>query len=186
MKLKEMNAKADKRAQARLKSLSIKNRMIDKIQLALIDTIWDEYPDKACQGASKCFSFFIDHEFKKLSERSYKEYISLFIIFSEIEKHAKKLSFPGGIKRAACVYLLSYISFMNNGVINYKLIWNDQNISEEFNNKIDDLLERLRDFFDEENPKKAITEWVKQKNCWDTLKKSKLFTKKELSFVDFK
>ena len=134
----------------------------------------------------KCFSFFIDQDFKKLNERSYKEYISLLIIFSEIEKHAKKLAFPGGIKRAACVYLLAYISFINKGALNYKLIWNHQTISEEFDDNIDDLLEKIRDFFDDENPKKAITEWVKQENCWVTLTKSKLFSKTEVSFSEFK
>ena len=185
-KLKEMNAKADKRAHERLKSLSIKNNMLDKIQLALVDTIWEEYPHKACQGASKCFSFFIDQDFRKLNEKAYKEYISLFIIFSEIEKHAKKLAFPGGIKRAACVYLLAYISFINKGVINHKLIWNAQTISEEFNDNIDNFLEKIRDFFEDENPKKAITEWVKQENCWEALKKSKLISKKEMNFREFK
>lgn len=186
-KLKELFVKKSKKAKLKLKQMNLKERMLDKTILALIDTMSDGYPHIACQGATKCFSFFIeqfDGKSEKISEKEYKTYIAMTILFYTFEKHASKLNIPGGMQRYSCCYLLSNIKLLKE--INYKYIWKEQSVSEEFENKIDELLERVRNFIEDENPGELInTEWVKKESCWELFQKHKIISKSELNFQDF-
>lgn len=186
-KLKELFVKKSKKAKLKLKQMNLKERMLDKTILALIDTMADGYPHIACQGATKCFSFFIeqfDGKSEKISEKEYKTYIAMTILFYTFEKHASKLNIPGGMQRYSCCYLLSNIKILKE--INYKYIWKEQSVSEEFENKIDELLERVRNFIEDENPGELInTEWVKKESCWELFQKHKIISKSELNFQDF-
>lgn len=186
--LKEMAVSKSKSAKAKFKSLDLKSKRIDKTQLALYSKMWEQKPYDVALGAARCFAKFIEDfqdEEINISEKSYKRTIAIAILFKVIDSRAKILKLQAGIKRAACSYLVSYISFLTDGSINYEYIWKNQNLSTEFEEKLDDLLIRINDFLIEENPGKLLTEWTKTQKCWKAIISSKIIRKTDLKFVEF-
>lgn len=161
-----------------------KNQMFTKTDLSKYMNIKLLKPHTASAGSQKSFSSFaswISEQWEKnqdnFNESFYKDIIALAILYRETDRLIKLQPwYTGSYKANIVIYTLSIIIYniqnkYKNREINYKEIWNIQNLSKEWIIEIEKVSKLVYEFLT--NPNRAVenvTEWSKRIACWENAK----------------
>lgn len=163
-----------------------KPQLVDKTFLAKSEIAWLQSPDIVSKGAQYSFVEFAKHITQILEKDSlyitnnyFKEAISRIIIFKQTEKIVSNAAWYNGGYRAQCVaYTISYLSYYleQNGLfLNFSKIWDEQKISNNIENIISIVSEKIYNKITNPPDGNAnIGQWCKKKLCWDSVKNIKL------------
>lgn len=161
-----------------------KNQMFTKTDLSKYMNIKLLKPHTASAGSQKSFSSFagwINEQWEKnqdnFNENFYKDIIALAILYRETDHLIKQQSwYTGSYKANIIIYTLSIIIYniqnsYKNREINYKEIWNIQNLSEEWIIEIEKVSKLVYEFLTSpDRTVENVTEWSKRLTCWENAK----------------
>lgn len=178
-----------------------RNQLIIKSQIAKVMNIWEKLPYHVSKGAQKNYNHYlkdVEQKFKKNKPgRVYwQDIVANTILFNTADKlFGRKNQNPIGdtnIKSYTVAYTLSYIHLITENKIDLGLIWEKQQIPEDFANEIYRGLEFVYKFFDSLNVS-LVSEAAKSEKTWNLLKERKdhpfnlkVFEKYFISDSDFK
>ena len=156
-----------------------KNQKFDKTELAKLVNIFNYRPFIASAGGQKSFVYFMrqiskewENNSNRFNEEYYKQIICYKILFRETDRIVKTSDWFNSYKANIVAYtlskLLDIIKRQYKGkTINFKAIWQNQNISEALRNQLVELTkEAYRHLIDESRAIQNVTEWAKRPICW--------------------
>ena len=150
-----------------------KKQKFTKTDLAKYEMSWWQRPFDVSKGAENNFKIFtkeLSTEKNEVSNKYYHRLISKAILFKEIDRIVMKRNL-GGYKANMVSYILAWISYKSNKKINLDTIWENQTITEQLNNLVEQMIDVVWKHIN--TPSKAgmnIGEWCKKQECWLTLK----------------
>ena len=174
-----------------------KEQMFTKTDLSKYINIQLLKPYLASAGNQKSFSGFaswLNDQWEKnqdqFNENFYKEVIALAVLYRQTDHIIKEQSwYTGSYKANIIIYTLSIIIYniqnnYSNFDINYREIWNNQNLSQEWINEIEKVSKLVYEFLTDTNRDvENVTEWAKRLNCWEKAKHQIVFDF-EQPFID--
>lgn len=189
--------KYSKSAKKQFDSRNPKEQMFTKTDLSKYINIKLLKPNMASVGNQKSFSTFAswlseqwDKDQTYFNENFYKELIALAILYRQTDLLIKKQPwYTGSYKANIVIYTLSIIIYniqenYKNFDINYREIWNNQNLSKEWIIEIEKVSKLVYEFLTDPNRGvENVTEWAKRTACWDNAK-SKIIFDFEKNFID--
>lgn len=155
---------------------------ITKTDLAKYYMIYKKHPAIVCKGgqyAMRDFAKLYEKELKgKVTEKFYKDCISLAIIYTHTDKLLPKQSwYIPGQKAYTIVYamakLFDMIDTKYNGkmVLNLNAVWNRQDMYPELETLMLDLTHRMQDIMLDPNRHfKNVIEWSRKESSWDEIR----------------
>ncbi|MGY3725372.1 AIPR protein [Granulicatella balaenopterae] len=162
-------------------------QVIKLVDLARYMEIYNGAPDKVSKGKQaivKKFSAAIKEQWIEdstiFNEFYFKRLVCLAIIFKntdEIIKQTEWYKQKRSYKANVIVYTMSIIfDYIHKNFADYEVdflkIWNNQKIYPELEKQIRILCSEVYAFITDENrPKENVTEWCKQKACWELAQK---------------
>lgn len=129
-------------------------------------------PACVCLGNEKCFQEFnnrIDKNVVMPDTQYYKDVIASLIIWRATDKIIKKNALP--IKAAVLPYTIAYLSYRTKSLIDFKKIWEDQDINKETKDAIDKISKMISAFFvsnQQDHPNTLM--WGRKQECWESVK----------------
>lgn len=159
-----------------------KTQLVDKTFLAKSENSWKQHPDIVSRGAQFSFSYFADKtsdELEKnnfaITEKYFKDAISRVILFRQVEKLVSKAEwYNGGFRAQIVTYSIAYFShFISNSskFFSFDEIWENQSVPHDLEHCFEIITESV--FNDISNPPDGygnVTQWCKQKKCWERMK----------------
>ncbi|PKP42286.1 MAG: hypothetical protein CVT93_05150 [Bacteroidetes bacterium HGW-Bacteroidetes-10] len=149
-----------------------KNKKFSKTDLAKYELSWQQRPYDVSKGAENNYRIF-ESELKKRPVEVTKDYyhriIAKAILFNEIDKQVLKKQL-GGYKANMVSYIMAMISYKTNRKLDLDKIWDNQTLSENLYQVIDELIPIVWEHIN--NPLKQgmnIGEWCKKIECWNSL-----------------
>ena len=156
-----------------------KNQKFDKTELAKLVNIFSGRPHIASAGGQKSFVHFMqeiskewENNSNRFNEEYYKQIICYKILFRETDNIVKTSDWFKSYKANIVAYTLSKLLDIikrqyKDKSINFKAIWQTQNISEALRNQLVDLTrETYYYLIDDSRDIQNVTEWAKRSNCW--------------------
>lgn len=150
-----------------------KKQKFTKTDLSKYEMSWWQRPHDVGKGAENNFKIFtkeLNTEKNEVTKTYYHRLIAKAILFKEIDRIVAKRNL-GGYKANMVSYILALLSYKSNKKLNLDKIWDNQNISEEVNDMIEQMIDIVWKHINA--PSKAgmnIGEWCKKQECWLTLK----------------
>jgi hypothetical protein len=186
-----LNVSVNKSIKLKFQESYPKSQKFTKEDVMLVLLNWDLYPYISSRGPSKSLNFFIENVIKKdikINNDILIEYISKIILYRTINKEATKMKLGQGKAKTTSIYLMSYISFVTSRKINSNHIWENEKISNEFELKINSLLQKVNRAIEDDADKNesSVSEWTKKEDCWNKVKSLKLLDIKSSKYTDFK
>lgn len=168
-----------------------KKQLLDKTFLSKSENVWLQNPHIVSKGAQYSFSYFADEITDKLekdklciTESYFKDAVSRVILFRELEKIVSKASwYDGGFRAQTVSYSISYLSYIiekSGKFLDFSVIWDNQTLPKSLVNALNIISEVIYNSII--NPPKGyanIAQWVKQKACWEEVKKLNISIKLE-------
>ncbi len=164
-----------------------KNQVIKKVDLAKYISTYEGYPHVVSRGAQTSMREFagrIDKQWSAsdsfFNEYYYKKTIALVILFKQTEKIVSNQEWYKAIKsyRANIVTYTLAIIFnyikreFKDYTLDFKKIWNEQNIYYTLEKQIEVLSKEVFDFITREDRLTLnVTEWCKKDVCWQRAQK---------------
>lgn len=153
-----------------------KDKKFNKIQLATAINCWQQLPHIVNLGREKNFSAFnniVKNQMFELDEKYFKNAYATIILFRKIDKLCKKQK----LSNKSCVvsYTLSYISYLSDKKIDLNKIFEQQNISSNLVDIINDVMPKIHKLII--NPPSKCPEprmWARKEELWDEVKKLNL------------
>lgn len=151
-----------------------KKHRITKTDIAKYEAAWNKHPYDACRGAELTFKQFatkIKKNRPAVTESYYKCLIAKCIIYQKIDDFVSYKSHKG-YKANMDAYIMSSISYLSNGNLDFDYIWEHQKLHEELERKIDELIPIVwrhltsTDKYGISN----VLAWSRKTECWDKLK----------------
>lgn len=163
-----------------------KKQLLDKTFLSKSENVWLQYPHIVSKGAQYSFSYFANEITNKLednklciTESYFKDAVSRVILFRELEKIVSKADwYDGGFRAPTVCYSISYLSHViekSREFLDFSFIWENQSLPESLVKAFGVITKNVYDSIT--NPPKGyanIAQWVKQKACWEEVKKLKI------------
>ena len=154
------------------------NQHFGKNELAIYENTWARLPQFVCRGGQKNFAEFVDRltEIPTGDDSGAEEYRRIFrnlvskaILFKSADKLIYK-SLGGTYKRAVVTYTVSYL--IEHSAIGPDLdqIWRTQKIESQVESAIVEIAGPLKDFLILSAAGRNITEWAKNKDCWEAIR----------------
>ena len=143
-----------------------KSHKITKTDLAKYEMAWNQRPFEACWGAEKCFASFItqiSQEMPNVTPLYFKNMVAKCILFTEIDRRVKNRNL-GGHKAKMNAYILASLSFLSDGRLDLKYIWDHQKVQEEIGQCIELLIEPIWNILT--NGLKTSDTWARRSECW--------------------
>lgn len=164
-----------------------KNQVIDKVFLSKSENLWKLKPVEVCKGAQYSFKTFAEYttkEYEKedymITETFFKSAIARAIIFKRLEKIISSSDwYDGGYRAQTVAYTIAYLAYVlkeEKKFFNFNMVWEDQDISEEFVDLLENLAYNIYSVITV--PDKGysnIGEWCKREACWTKIKSNRLF-----------
>lgn len=161
------------------------NMVIKMVDLARYMTLYDCRPDIVSKGTQKILSHFAecikaswDKDDTQYNELYFKRVVALAIIYKrtdEIIKQSEWYKEQHSYKANVIAYTISIIinhiqKKYPNFEIDFKRIWNDQDVYEELEEQITILQQEVYKFITGPRPVENVTEWCKKELCWNNAK----------------
>ena len=159
-----------------------KSQLIKKVDIAKYINTYNGYPHIVSKGAQYNMRFFagkIDEQWKKsdaqFNKFYYQKVVALAIIFKSTEKivnnqewYKKIKSYRANIVTYTLSIMFNYIRHELKGYrLDFKRIWNEQNIYYELEQQICTLSKEVFDFItSDDRATLNVTEWCKKEACW--------------------
>ena len=156
-----------------------KKQKFDKTELAKLVNIFDGRPNIASAGGQKAFLYFMqdiakqwDKNSDSFNEYYFKRIICYKILFRETDNIVKTAEWFNSYKANIVAYSLSKLvdtikKRYKDKSINFKAIWQNQNISLALRKQLEKLTKFTHDFLiDDSREVQNVTEWAKRPNCW--------------------
>lgn len=156
-----------------------KKQKFDKTELAKLVNIFDGRPNIASAGGQKAFLYFMqdiakqwDKNSDSFNEYYFKRIICYKILFRETDTIVKQAEWFNSYKANIVAYSLSKLIDIikkryKDKSINFKAIWQNQNISLALRKQLEKLTKFTHDFLIEDSREvQNVTEWAKRPNCW--------------------
>ena len=156
-----------------------KSQFVDKKFISKPEIAWLLKPHIVSKGVEYCFSEFANEITNKIENNEYaitesyfKDVISRVIMFKSIEKIVSKAEwYSGGYRAQVVAYTISLLSLIverKKKYLNFDLIWEMQDLPNEFK----DILEQLTEYvynklLDTPKGYANVAQWAKQKACWE-------------------
>ena len=173
-----------------------KNMVVSKTDLAKVRNSWHEKPYIVSKGASYSFKEFaneIDTAWNtnnlQFNEKYFTDSIALLILFKEVEKIVSKSPWYQGSYRANIVtYSIALFHRMvqqqfKGKDLDLQIIWNRQTVPEILSSVFIKITEVVYFTLTGDRPIENVTQWSKQANCWETIKKISIVLPANLSTV---
>lgn len=161
----------------RIKESIPPSRRITKTDLAKYLMAWSQKPEVVALGAQKNFGQFMDlmsdteitrDAPSQITVDDYKHMIAKAIVFKAVHKASYRM-----FKQATgnvVAYTVAVISQTIGDRFDFNLVWNNQDVSDEFKNLAPSLLREVgRTLFESANGR-MISEWAKKSECWNLIK----------------
>lgn len=171
--LVELNRQPTPAAKKQFKERCPKSRCISKTVAAKCVMAYIGFPDIVSKGLESNFVFFSEkiknQEFPEPSRESYITMISQVILFRDVDKIVYNMRF-GGFKAQQNYYIVALIGKYYAHMIDPKIIWENQRISD----KTVELVQNLANFVwnhfqNPTTPGVNIGQWCKKEECWKLL-----------------
>lgn len=161
-----------------------KSQMFTKTDLAKFYNIYRQLPNKVSEGAQKNFVAFADwasdcweKNETELNELFFRKVVCLNILYKKTDAIVKHATwYEMGYKAQVITYTLSYIFHAIEQqypdlVLDFKTIWNTQNISHGIEIQISQVAEKIYEFLiSKDRGIENVTEWAKRVDCWNRAK----------------
>lgn len=154
-----------------------KNKCISKTVAAKCTMCWLKHPDIVSKGLETNFikysSMIQDGEIEAPNEEFYCDMIAQVILFQQCDKIVDAQNF-GGYKAQINYYTIALLAEFYSDKVDFKYIWQHQNISPETAQLLEDICYKIWNHF--MNPKTNnakgvnVTQWCKKEECWTLLK----------------
>ena len=169
------------------RKIDFMNQVLDKTIVSVFEMSYSLYPEFASKGGAFCFSKYMEQIRKEginePDELYYRNIISKAIIFQRLEKIVTQ-NHGTSFRRQIVIYTLSLLSFLTGKNLDLNFIQRNGNFPKEvineeeidkdkfrFSGYVPDLVGYVRNFLLETTGDRIITQWTKDPNCWDKLKK---------------
>lgn len=159
-----------------------KDKKFSKIELARSINCWQQLPHIVNLGREKNFDSFnnvVKNQMFDLDEAYFKNAYATIILYRTIDKLCKKQN----VTNKSCVvsYTLSYLSYITNKKINLEKIFNEQGISDNLKDIINDIIPRVHKLvIDCPNSCPEPRMWARKEALWVKVKQMGL----EYNFKD--
>lgn len=178
-----------------------RNQKVKKDELAIVINSFLSKPDLVSKGAQKSFEAFTKsfsekwdqqgEENKIFNERFFKNSMCKVLIFRKLEKLVLQQEwYEQGYRRNIVTYAIAkLISILKEKgkSLNYKKIWNEQDINEDLENALIFLsYEAFKHLTESERPAGSpqnVTEYAKSPKCWESFKEISLALDSNLSSI---
>jgi hypothetical protein len=143
-----------------------------KVDVAIYEHSWDQYPHLVGLGREKNFRLFT----LELSKRGrfvvdagyFKRLIAKAILFNATKKIVAR--YPGDFKSNVTAYTVAYVSHLTSRRIDLDAIWAAQDISPALADLIDKACVKVRDAIVSGANGRNVTEWCKKEDCWSAVR----------------
>lgn len=176
--------KASASERAKFLLVNPKKQLIKKTTLAKYMNIHDLHPDLASKGGENSFIKFHEDVSKKwdsdntqFNDDYFRRVIAIAIIAQETDKLIRDQDwFKGSYKANIAAYTISKLvqivsENLNDRVLPYKKIWDNQNIPLALSNQIVVIAKAMYEVLTSKNRKiENVTEWAKRPECWSVAK----------------
>jgi hypothetical protein len=160
----------------RLRSQIPTTRKIIKTDLAKFMLTWLQKPDLVSLGGQKNFAAFmkivspeIEGDIPLPDSAEFKRIIAQVIIYKSAYKIIRP-RFPAFMTNIAN-YTVSVVSLLLSDQIDLTMVWDKQSISQELGEQIAIWSDQVSDYLHETSEGRMISEWSKNPECWETLKR---------------
>lgn len=172
-----------------------KNRVVSKTDLAKARNSWNEKPHIVSKGAQYSFKEFANEvdaawvtDSLQFNEKYYTDSIALLILFRCVEKLVSSQEWYQGSYRANIVtYTIALFHHLitqkyPESQLDLQAIWKRQAIPDILINILKIIARGVYDAItNDERPVENVTQWCKQKKCWDRIQKISVRLPDELS-----
>lgn len=173
----EVNRQLTAASKKKYKEQNPKNKCISKTVAAKCAMCWLRHPDIVSKGLETNFikysSMIQNGEVKAPDEEFYCDMIAQVILFQQCDKIVDAQNF-GGYKAQINYYSIALLAEFYNDKVDFKYIWQHQDISPETVQLLEDICYKVWNHF--MNPKTNnakgvnVTQWCKKEECWTLLK----------------
>lgn len=173
----EVNRQLTAASKKKYKEQNPKNKCISKTVAAKCTMCWLKHPDIVSKGLETNFikysSMIQDGEIEAPNEEFYCDMIAQVILFQQCDKIVDAQNF-GGYKAQINYYTIALLAEFYSDKVDFKYIWQHQNISPETAQLLEDICYKVWNHF--MNPKTNnakgvnVTQWCKKEECWTLLK----------------
>lgn len=165
-----LKSKADK---DKFKSENPTSQKFDKKDLGRIYTAWHQHPDVSILGPQKCYPAFIEMHKDKVPDRIFfEDFVAMLIIFRFMEKKNPVFLEFHQMKAQMTVYTLAMLYHITNGNISLYRIWQNQGLSDNLKNFLNELAKQLYEKLSSDRPETiTFRDFCKSSKTWDMAKK---------------
>ena len=159
-----------------------KKQVIDKTFLSKSENAWLQKPDVVSKGAQYSFASFaeiiteqLEEDNHIITENYFKEAVARVILFRAAEKLVSNASwYDGGYRAQTVAYTVSFLSYLigkKRKFLNFKLIWDSQELPENLALLLEEISGKV--YKKLTHPKEGhanVTQWAKTSKCWEDVK----------------
>lgn len=174
----------------KFESINPKAQLLTKTEFAKYLNIRELHPEYACLGGEKSF-FKIATQIKDswdknpatFNESFFQEIVAIAIIYNDVDKTVKRQgrNYKAQIDAYVVSLFLYLIKKQFNAYINYKDMWNKQDVRIEIHNQLLELIEYVyEELTSESRAVENVTEWAKREKCWLVIKDCPIVLNEEI------
>lgn len=151
------------------------HRKITKTELAKSMNAWGQKPHMVSYGSQKNFDYFMQNLRNTRSsdwvpdQKYFRNLVAITILYRSIQKTVRQEKFPAH-QANIVAYLVSYVSWRTSQALALDYIWNEQKISDVFNDLLRSWAHAIDDCLRETAQNKMVTEWAKKEACWERVR----------------
>ncbi len=154
------------------------SKRFSKTDLAKYLMAWLGRPQTVSRGAQKNFSIFME-ELGDLfppdwepDEAFFREAVSKCLVFRAADKTVRKAGYS--YKANIVAYMVSYLSHVVSGQLNFDVVWLKQSISGELSNLFEAWCHLIYKQLVDSAEGRNVSEWCKKDDCWQGVRNLKL------------
>ena len=157
----------------KFKSENPTEKKFDKKDLGRIYTAWHQHPDVSILGPQKCYPAFIEKFKDSVPDNIFfEDFVATLILFRYMEKKNPVFLEFHQLKAQMTVYTLAMLYHVTNGNISLYRIWQNQGLSDNLKNFIDELAKQLYTKLSAEKPDTiTFRDFCKSPKTWEMAKK---------------
>ncbi len=153
-----------------------KSYKLTKTDIAKYESAWEQRPYDVCRGAEKNYDSFvarIKRDKPVINARYFHHIVAKAILFSTIDR-CVKIRDLGGYKANMNAYIMSALSFLSNGQLDFDYIWEHQQVQPEIQDRINALISPIWKYLTQSaasgSQMQNVGERSKKTECWNSLK----------------
>lgn len=178
----------DKTDRDKFKAENPESQKFDKCELGKIYMAWHQHPDVSINGPQKCYNTFIEEFKDKVPDNIFfEDFVATLIIYRYMEKKNPVFLEFHQLKAQMTIYTLAMLYHVTNGAISLYKIWQNQGLSENLRNFIDELARQLFERLSKDKPETStFRDFCKSPKTWEATKKYTLILDMPSIADDFK